>query len=100
MKLSQKAHRFVAEAIRDLPDPGARDRLRSWMRRPLGETLPPDIAALTLTALERFETWMKECLETANADEDRRADLINDIRFVQTIENDLRKEGVRPLVLT
>jgi hypothetical protein len=96
MKLSPKAHRFVVEAIRDLPDPTARDRLRSWMRRPAGENLPPDIASLTLAALERFETWMQECLEASRADEDRQADLVNDIRFVQAIESDLRKEGVRP----
>jgi hypothetical protein len=96
MKLSQKAHRFVAEAIRDLPDPSARDRLRSWMQRSAGENLPPEIAALTLTALERFEIWMKECLEMSRADADRQADLINDIRFVQAIESDLRREGVHP----
>jgi hypothetical protein len=95
MKLSLKAHRFVAEAIRDLPDPVDRDRLRSWMRRPAGENLPPEIAVLTLAALERFEIWMKECLEAAPTDEDRQADLVNDIRFVQAIESELRKEGVR-----
>jgi hypothetical protein len=96
MKLTPKAHRFVAEAIRDLPDARARDRLRAWIQRSPDEVLPPDIASLTLTALERFETWLTECLRTPKLDDDRQAEIINDIRFIQAIESDFRKEGVHP----
>ena len=95
MLLTPKAHRFVCEAIRDLPDAGARERLRSWMHQSTTESMPPDIASLALTALERFETWMRECLEASRANEDKEAELINDIRFVQAIESDLRKAGIR-----
>jgi hypothetical protein len=96
MKLSPKAQRFVAEAIRDLPDAMARDRLRGWVTGTSGEEMPPDVASLTLTALQRFETWMKECLEASRADEDKEAELINDIRFIQSIESALQKEGIQP----
>jgi hypothetical protein len=97
MKLSPKARRFVAEAIRDLPTAIARNPLRSWVTwvEGTGEAeMPPEIASLTLTALQRFETWMRECLEANRANEDKEAELINDIRFVQSIEKALQREGV------
>ncbi|HXQ50661.1 MAG TPA: hypothetical protein VN802_06170 [Stellaceae bacterium] len=50
-----------------------------------------------MTALERFETWLKECLQAPTLDEDRQAEIINDIRFIQAVEGDFRKEGVRPV---
>ncbi|HEX9464019.1 MAG TPA: hypothetical protein VGB82_15585 [Alphaproteobacteria bacterium] len=92
MKLSPKAHRFVAEAVRELPIGRDRDRLRDWMERSkTGEDVPPDIAHLALKALQNFETRMRERLR--GADEDLGADLMNDISFVRAIESDLEKMG-------
>jgi hypothetical protein len=39
---------------------------------------------------------MKECLEASRADEDKEAELINDIRFVQSIKKALQQAGVQP----
>ena len=54
------------------------------------------LAPLALAALQRFETWMNECLEASRADEDKEADLINDIRFVQSVKKALQQAGVQP----
>ncbi len=89
MKLSPKASRFVAEAARDLNGTGARDRLLSWLDRSAGQEIPPDIAILALKALDRLEYWMRKRFESAEADEDQKADLANDIAFIHSVVSDL-----------
>jgi hypothetical protein len=95
MKLSAKAQRFVAEAARDLSGTGRRDLLLSWLDRSGEQDLPPQIATLALGALERFEFWLRQRLESGAVDEDQRADLMNDIAFVHSIESDLRHAAER-----
>jgi hypothetical protein len=90
MKLSAKAQRFVAEAARDLTGTDRRDRLLAWLDRSPGQEVPPQIAMLALNALERCEYWMRQRLESGQIDDDQRADLMNDIAFVHSIEHGLR----------
>jgi hypothetical protein len=96
MKLSPKAQRFVAAAVRDLPSAIDRDRLRTGLRSIRNEEMSGGFAPLALAALCRFEIWLKECLEASRNDEEKEAELINDIRFVQTVEKLLAREGVYP----
>lgn len=96
MRLSPKAKRFVAAAVRDLPSAIDRDRLRTGLASTSDEEMPADLAPLALTALQRFETWLKECLEVSRHDEEKEAELINDIRFVQSVEKLLTRAGVYP----
>jgi hypothetical protein len=93
MTLSPKARYFVIEAARGLPDLAAREHLLAWISGPRqAEDLPSDIAKTALEALEGFEAWMKARLEENRADEDHEAEIINDIRFVQTLERGLKKK--------
>jgi hypothetical protein len=92
MKLSSKAHRFVTEAARELQGPQRRDQLLSWLDRSLGAELPPEIGALALSALERLEYGMRRRLESSELDEDQRADLMNDIAFIHSIESDIKRD--------
>ncbi|MGO8916519.1 MAG: hypothetical protein ACLQJR_11495 [Stellaceae bacterium] len=98
MKLSPKAHRFVTEAVRDLRGTSGRERLLSWLDRSAGQELPIEIALLALGALERLEYWMRQRLESGDIDEDQRSDLMNDIAFIHSIENDLKRETARGAV--
>jgi hypothetical protein len=93
MKLSPKAYRFVIQAIRDLPDAMAREGVRAWMEAPAGRDLPPGIADLALSALEQFGQSMKQYLGSGHLDEDQRAEVINDLRFIDAIESDLRRDA-------
>ena len=97
MKLSAKAQRFVAEGARDLSGSERRDRLLSWLDRYGGQELPPQIVTLALGALERCEFWMRQRLESSGLDEDLRADVMNDIAFIHSIESDLRRVTERSM---
>jgi hypothetical protein len=99
MKLSPKAQRFVAEALRDLPPGIDRDRLRDGLSRISNDELPAEYAPLALTALQRFETWLKECLKDVRHNEEKEADLINDIRFIQSVEKLLVQAGFKPAIV-
>ncbi len=95
MKLSPKAHRFITEAARELNGADRRDALLSWLDRSRGQELPGNIAALALSALVRFEYWMRVRLQSGDLDEDQRADLMNDIAFIHTVQSELRRESER-----
>ena len=99
-KLSPKAHRFVVEAARELSGPQRRDQLLSWLDRSPGAELPPEIASLVLSALKRLEYWMKQRLDSGEIDDEQRADLMNDIAFIHSIESDLRRELERASIRT
>lgn len=95
MKLSPKAQRFVIEAARGLKDSGAKDRLLSWISRAPQTDLPDDIAPTTLAALESLEAWMMTRLEASRSDENQEAEIINDIRFIQTLERGLKRAALQ-----
>jgi len=90
MKLSAKARRFVAEAVADLPDAGSQATWRVFERAP-GEDVAPDVAAEALRALESAKRDITLRLERGQLPPDEQADLGNDLRFIQSIESDLRK---------
>jgi hypothetical protein len=92
MKLSPKAHRFIARAIRDFPDVAEGEQLRAWAGAGPGNDLPAEIAPLVLNLLSRFEGWMKERLGSGRLDEDQRAETINDLRFIYAIQSDIRED--------
>jgi hypothetical protein len=48
--------------------------------------------SVRLTLLERLEYWMRRRLESGELDEDQRADLMNDIAFIHSIESDIKRD--------
>lgn len=95
MKLLPKASRFIAAAAGGLASTGERDRLLAWLDKSATQEVPRQIAALALRALERSEQGMKQQIDTDGIDEDRKADLMNDIAFIRSVKSDLRHEASR-----
>ncbi len=92
MTLSPKARRLVAEAVRDLPDARARDTWRTWAEGArLGE-LPQSVAVVALDALQLAARQIKERLQSGDLDEDRYAELANDLGFIRAVASDLQQE--------
>jgi len=88
MKFSPKAHRFVALAIRDLPDAAAKGA--AWQQHPAGADLSVEMLALATEALAHGARAMRQRLDAA--DDDDKAELINDLRFIAAIQQSLKDE--------
>jgi hypothetical protein len=86
-KLSPKAARYVADAVRGLPE---RDQA-VWTRIDPAKELPAEAAQIALGALERVERQLRMRLDTEPLGEDATSDLSNDLGFVRAIESDLRR---------
>ncbi len=88
MKLSSKASRFVAAAMRD----AAPDQVQVWRNAIDENALTPDAMRIALKAVLHAEGWRRERLDSATLDEDEKSDIINDLRFLKSIERDLSRE--------
>jgi hypothetical protein len=92
MMITPQARRRITGAVRAL-DPRSRERWESWAATADG--VPPyDVAAIALRALEAAEKEACLRLDYEGLDEDTRADLANDLGYIQSIETALRAEGV------
>lgn len=92
MMLSPKARRLVAEAVRDLPDAKARDTWRAWAEEARPGALPQSVAVVALDALQLAARQIKDRLESGVLDEDRYAELANDLGFIRAVASDLQRE--------
>jgi hypothetical protein len=92
MRLSYKAHRLVAEALRDQPAGPDRAQLGGWLERGSDVELPPHIARLAVGVLDAIERDMMRRLDLGSLDEDQRSDVINDVRYVMSVKETLRRE--------
>jgi hypothetical protein len=91
MKFSPKAHRFVARAIRDLPDAAATCSVEAWLKFPPNTDLSGEMMALAAVALEKCAQSMRQALDTA--DDDQKPELINDLRFIDALRQSLKDEA-------
>ncbi|HXQ50662.1 MAG TPA: hypothetical protein VN802_06175 [Stellaceae bacterium] len=93
MKLSPKAFRLVADAVRLLPDYRARNVWRGWEEAPhRGELVGPP-ATVAIRALEHLQLKIRERLEYGRPTEDAESELKNDLAYTYAILGDLQKEA-------
>ncbi len=88
MKLSSKASRFTTAAMQD----AAPDYVQVWRNAADENALTPDAIRIALDAVRAAGRWRRERLEGAALDEDEKSDMINDLRFLNSIERDLNQE--------
>jgi len=93
MMITPQACRRITGAVRAL-DPRSRERWESWAATIAAGVPPYDVAEIALRALEAAESDIHRELGRETLDEDARADLANDLGYVQAIETALRAESV------
>jgi hypothetical protein len=95
--ITPQACRRITGAVQALPDHTRRDLWGAWTQgaRPnqVRTDMPYDIASIALDALVTAERRIEEQLGQSTLNEDERADLLNDLGYVQGIETALRGEG-------
>jgi hypothetical protein len=96
--ITPQARRRITAAVRDLPDLGSRDRWGVWAKESLPDRIctdvPDDVAAIALEALIGAERGVEAQLAEDALDEDRQADLLNDLGYIRSIAAVLRSEGL------
>lgn len=98
MMITPQACRRITGAVEALPDVLARERWGAWAQQAainqIRTDVPYDVAAIALEALVTAERDIANALGEDALDEDRQADLLNDLGYIQAIETQLRNEGV------
>lgn len=98
MKITPQACRRITGAVEGLADPGCKTRWRKWAEQGHpSETrtdIPYDVASIALEALAVDERRIEERLAAEGLDEDVEADLLNDLGYIEAIQNALRSEGI------
>jgi hypothetical protein len=96
--ITPQARRGITAAVRDLPDSGSRDRWGVWAKESLPDRIctdvPDDVAAIALEALIGAERGVEAQLAEDALDEDRQADLLNDLGYIRSIAAVPRSEGL------
>jgi len=97
MMITPQARRRITDAVQAL-DTQARSRWGTWAERAapnqVRTDVPYEIAVIAHEALTAAAYGIERLLSSETLDEDREADLLNDLGFVQAIDASLRKEGV------
>lgn len=97
MMITPQACRRIAGALGSLPDDSRRERWGKWSQGAASNQtraeVPYDIASIALDALTADERRIREQLDSA-LDDDSRADLLNDLGYILSIEAALRNEGI------
>jgi hypothetical protein len=98
MMITPQARRRIGGAVQALLDTSARDRWGAWAQQAAPNAVrtdvPYEIAAIALEALVTAERRIEQQLGQEALDEDREADLLNDLGYIQAIETALRNEGI------
>jgi hypothetical protein len=98
MTITPQARRRITAAVRDLPDSGSRDRWGVWAKESLPDRIctdvPDDVAAIALEALIGAERGVEAQRAEDALDEDRQADLRNDLGYIRSIAAVPRSEGL------
>jgi hypothetical protein len=97
MMISPQARRRITAAVRDLQDSQSRGRWGAWAEQaPANQVradVPHDVAAIALEALIEAERSIDSLLAKETLNEDRQADLLNDLGYIRSITAALRSEG-------
>ena len=98
MKITPQARRRITGAVRALNDLGLSERWGRWdaagPANQIRTDLPYEIAEIAFQALTAAERAIHAQLEGGGVDEDTRADLANDLGYVQAIETTFRGSGI------
>jgi hypothetical protein len=97
MVLTPKDRRFIGNATLLLSDTD-RERWRDWTRQygitDTASQVPYEIAEIALRALVDAERDLEWRLQRPYLHEDARSDMVNDLGYIQAIQESLRTENV------
>ncbi len=93
MRLTPQAYRLVAEAMKSASY-AERSSWESWLATGFSpdRDMPFDVVSEVRGALSRIERTILQKLHDERPDDDREADLLNDLGYVRAIDVDLKRE--------
>ena len=94
--LSMKARLFLEAALADPRTAWLRSEAMSLGPEPWSRALTPHAARVAIDALGETEKSLRDRLGDPKLDIDEKADLINDLGFVDAVQSDLQRDLKRP----
>ena len=96
MTLSAKARLFLEAALSEPSAAWLRGEVLSLGPDPWSRPLSPHAARVAIDALSETEKKIRDRLGDPRTGMDEKADLINDLGFVDAVQSDLQREIGRP----
>ncbi len=94
--LSTKARLFLDAALAEPRTAWLRGEVTSLGPDPWSRSLSPEAVRVALDALSETEKNIRDRLGDPELEMDEKADLINDLEFVNAVQSDLQRDLKRP----